>query len=253
MTIRRAKVFSLRKVNYGESDSIVTLLGRQEGKFSVLAKGARKSQKRFGAEFDLLNYSELVYYEGKNLSYPSQADLISSWDGLKSSQELIQSGLECAKLVNTLLKENQPVPRIYNLFHRTLNILDDKPAQGRIVELAFYLKFIQRLGVQPGLDECKSCGRSAPQIEKKLFSPRAGGLVCKDCGEREGKKVFEFSEGLYQSLQYLIRLPQEKVTRVKFETSMLDKAFLLLDSFVVYHWEIQGKFRRGGVGETLST
>src|SRR3954451_15787369 len=37
----------LRSVAYGESDRVVTLLGRSTGRVSALARGARKSLKHF--------------------------------------------------------------------------------------------------------------------------------------------------------------------------------------------------------------
>src|SRR3954469_7690398 len=43
----------LRSVAYGEADRVVTLLGRTTGRVSALARGARKSTKRFGGGLGL--------------------------------------------------------------------------------------------------------------------------------------------------------------------------------------------------------
>ena len=43
----------LRAVNYGEADRIVTLFGRETGRLSALARGARKSQRRFAGGLGL--------------------------------------------------------------------------------------------------------------------------------------------------------------------------------------------------------
>src|SRR5438046_4404258 len=43
----------LRSVAYGEADRVVTLLGRTTGRVSALARGARKSVKRFGGGLGL--------------------------------------------------------------------------------------------------------------------------------------------------------------------------------------------------------
>ena len=43
----------LRAVNYGEADRIVTLFGRDTGRLSALARGARKSQRRFAGGLGL--------------------------------------------------------------------------------------------------------------------------------------------------------------------------------------------------------
>ncbi len=43
----------LRAINYGEADRIVTLFGRETGRLSAMARGARKSQRRFAGGLGL--------------------------------------------------------------------------------------------------------------------------------------------------------------------------------------------------------
>src|SRR6185369_6027248 len=50
----------LRTVNFGESDRIVTLYGRSTGKVSAVARGARRSKKRFGAALGIFGIGEAV-------------------------------------------------------------------------------------------------------------------------------------------------------------------------------------------------
>ena len=50
MTTTRALV--LKRVAYGESDLVVTLLTEELGRVSALARGARASQKRFGGSLE---------------------------------------------------------------------------------------------------------------------------------------------------------------------------------------------------------
>ncbi|HXK19309.1 MAG TPA: recombination protein O N-terminal domain-containing protein, partial [Polyangiaceae bacterium] len=42
----------LRRVEYGEADLVLTLLTQKLGKVSALARGARKSNKRFGGALE---------------------------------------------------------------------------------------------------------------------------------------------------------------------------------------------------------
>jgi DNA repair protein RecO (recombination protein O) len=53
---------SLRLTPYGEADVIVTLLGASGGKLRGIARGARKSRKRFGAGLDPGNRGTLSYH-----------------------------------------------------------------------------------------------------------------------------------------------------------------------------------------------
>ena len=49
----------LRKVVYGEADLVLTLLSRDLGKLSALARGARSSRRRFGAALELFTVSSV--------------------------------------------------------------------------------------------------------------------------------------------------------------------------------------------------
>ncbi len=53
----------LRTVDYGEADRVVTLLCREGGKRSALARGARRSSKRFGAGLSLFGVGEATLLE----------------------------------------------------------------------------------------------------------------------------------------------------------------------------------------------
>ncbi|MBX7197665.1 MAG: DNA repair protein RecO, partial [Sandaracinaceae bacterium] len=47
-TAQASRAVLLRSVDFGEADRIVTLLTEQHGRVAVMARGARRSQKRFG-------------------------------------------------------------------------------------------------------------------------------------------------------------------------------------------------------------
>ena len=51
----------LRTREYGESDKIVTVLSRAEGKFSGIAKGAKRSQRRFPGTLEVFSHVTLDY------------------------------------------------------------------------------------------------------------------------------------------------------------------------------------------------
>src|SRR5207245_10820269 len=48
----RATAIALRTVDYGESDRVVTLLTREQGKLSAFARGARASKRRFAGALE---------------------------------------------------------------------------------------------------------------------------------------------------------------------------------------------------------
>lgn len=233
MAIEKATVFVIRKVDFKDSDYVVTLFGREPGKFAGIAKGARKLESKFGGVFDLLNLVEVVFYQGSGLEFISEAELIENWEGLRNSGEAIDAGLRCARIVNKLLEDGQREMKAYDLIKNTLSSLDESQDRPRVVELAFYLKLFRYLGYRPQLGECSSCGRSIEDEGSIRFSPAAGGIVCPDCST---EKEFPVSAGLRKVLIRLSGTPQAEVKRLKVTENQLQEGFSLLDRFGQFHF-----------------
>ena len=234
MAIKKTKAFSIKSTDYRESDSIVTLYGKNEGKFSAMAKGARKTDSKFGSVFDLLSLSEIIYYEGSKLDFVSDGDLIEGWDRLRRRRNLIQAGLESAQLINLLIEEGQREEGLFGLFYRTLKALNEDPPEGKVVEIGFYLKTLKLIGIPPILERCGICGSKAEEIDRPFFSPKSGGMICKDCsGDLE--KAKKIGKRLSRTLKALTKLPQKKTGRLKMKKEDIEESFRLLDLYTTYH------------------
>ena len=66
MPHRKTPAVILRLHPFGESDRLVTLLTRTYGKVRAIAKGARRSQKRFLGCLDHLNIVLVRYFEKRS-------------------------------------------------------------------------------------------------------------------------------------------------------------------------------------------
>src|SRR5438093_12988135 len=79
----------LRSQPLGESDRIVTFLTRSAGKVRAVAKGARRSKRRFGSNLEPLSRVRLHYFEreGSDLARIEAADLLESFYRLQEDPE----------------------------------------------------------------------------------------------------------------------------------------------------------------------
>ena len=53
--------------NYGESDKIVTFFTKDFGKVKGIAKGARRSKKRFQNALDLFSHLRLIFFDREGM------------------------------------------------------------------------------------------------------------------------------------------------------------------------------------------
>ena len=79
----------LRSVDVAESDRILHLLVPEHGRLTVVAKGARRSAKRFAGTLDLFNHLSVALHRrrGAAIGRLEQAVLVRHYAPLRSDAE----------------------------------------------------------------------------------------------------------------------------------------------------------------------
>lgn len=206
----------LRSVSYGEADRIVTLLGRETGKISALARSARKSQRRFAGGLGLCAVGLASLRER-----PGAADLLSLEkfevvDGhfaLGSEVGRMAHAAYVAELAGKLCAPRQVEMAVYDLLVSFLRLLDrEGPSAERL--RVFELGLLSGLGFAPVLDSCVFCAgaRHAGRGGELLFrwDPERGGAACLGCA-RGGRPI---SGAVLAVLGRLARIPLEEAGSV---------------------------------------
>jgi DNA repair protein RecO (recombination protein O) len=173
----------LRTVDYGDTDRIVTLLTRSHGKVSGLARGARRSQRRFGGSLEpgALVEVELAPTRGE-LFRLAQARIRQAFPGLLSDFRKLTWAGAALELVREAVPPREPDPLVLEATLRLFELLeaDGPPRRDRL--LAFEARTVGLLGWAPNLRSCGSCGRRAAEGQAACFDAALGGLVCRACG-----------------------------------------------------------------------
>lgn len=172
----------LRRVPYGESDLVVTLLGFATGRVSALARGARKSTRRFGGGLGMAVSGDAVLRDrpGAELMVLESFDHRGEHRGLGEDVAKMAHAAYAVELCDRLCPPRQPEKHAYAWLDEFLSRLDAGQASAerlRVLELGL----LQRLGIGPSIDRCAVCGRSALGDETVRWQPEAGGVVCRNC------------------------------------------------------------------------
>src|SRR4030043_497513 len=86
----------IRSHHYGESDKIVPFFTKDFGKLKGIAKGARRSKKRFQNALDLFSHLRLIFFdrEGMGLVRAQGCDILKSFTRIREGIKKIRS--ECS-------------------------------------------------------------------------------------------------------------------------------------------------------------
>ena len=177
----------LREVNYKESDKILTLLTREQGKLTASARGCRKKGSAIAAGCQLLSWSELVLYDYQGRWSVKEASAERLFQGVRSDLDKLALACYFAEVTELLAVEGEPCPQLLSLLLNCLHALDqwDKPLEQ--VKAAFELKAMCLAGYEPLLDGCAVCGVRQP--EQPCFHLKEGVLHCARCREEVGEGI----------------------------------------------------------------
>jgi DNA repair protein RecO (recombination protein O) len=172
----------LRTVDYGEADRVVTLFTRDAGKLSALARGARKSVRRFGAALGLFGVGEAVLHDkpSAELAGLERFDGARGFPALMDDVAKVAHGGYACELVRELIPPRQPEPQIFELLITFFAALEAGPARAETLRI-FELALLDALGLRPQLDHCVGCGNDELGAPGDVLDVRRGGVVCAHC------------------------------------------------------------------------
>ncbi len=171
----------LRSQALGESDRIVTFLTRSAGKVRAVAKGARRSKRRFGSNLEPLSRVRLQYFEreGSDLARIEGAELLESFYRLQEDPVRAAIVACMAEVADAFAKEQQEDEAYFRLLHAALRAIRD----GLDVDVAaryFEIWTLRLHGVLPSLSSCSRCDRDLG-ARGGVYDRREGGVVCRIC------------------------------------------------------------------------
>ncbi|MEQ8457775.1 MAG: DNA repair protein RecO [Sandaracinaceae bacterium] len=178
----RTAAVVLRSVAYGESDRILTLLTEAHGKLAVMARGARKSTRRFGGALEPYALIEADCALGRgDLGRLAEARLVRAFPGVLADLTRMSVAAAGLELVREVLPDREtPDPRLLPTVIRFFELSERLGTDA--LRFAFALRVLNIAGLSPNLASCGRCGVEAPEGRAALFDPGLGAIVCRSCG-----------------------------------------------------------------------
>ena len=223
MPTYQADAVVLRRLNYGEADRILTLLTREHGKLSAIAKGSRKAKARSGSGLDLFAHSRIMLARGRNLDVVAQSE--RRGDVRHIAGDLHRTAYAClvTEVADKVLEERHPVDDVFELVVLTIERLNTPERSPRAESAWFVMRILDLLGYQPQLADCAGCNE-ALTAAAGWFSPLLGGVLCPRCSAHDqagspvsvnGVKVLRVMAAGDRALYDRLRLSPELLREVE--------------------------------------
>ena len=227
----------IRSLSYGESDKIMTFFTKDFGKIKGIAKGARRSKKRFQNALELFSHIRLTFFdrEGAGLMRAEGCDILHSFSGIREDLRKIFYAHYFLELVNEMTGEREAAPETFSLLLSSLSHLGEREPREELLRI-FEIRMLSLFGYRPNMKRCHLCKKDWQDLMASpavFFSVEKGALVCEGCS-KGWDHLTPLSLGTARLIEQIALMELSKVHRFRFTGQALQESRALLPKFIVY-------------------
>ena len=237
MPLFKTNAIVIRSTNYGESDKIVTFFTKDFGKLKGIAKGARRSRKRFQNALGLFSHLRLIFFdkEGMGLVRAEGCDILHSFPKIREDLKKILHGNYYLELMNEMAGEREGNPEAFELLLSSLSNLEELDLQEEQLRI-FEIRMLSLFGYRPNMRRCNLCKKDWEDLKEPpavFFSLERGALICETCSKTRNNLI-PISLGTARLVEKISQVEFSKIQRLRFTLQALSESRELLPKFISY-------------------
>jgi DNA repair protein RecO (recombination protein O) len=236
MTTKNITALVLKVSDLGESDKIVTFYSEQAGKLAGIAKGAKRSKKRFSNKLEIFSLLDVLYVnQGRSgLVRVAEAELLAPFMSLRENYDRYVSASLACELIYYWTRDYDADRNIFNLLLWALQGID-KGSPSLMVLIFFQVKLYTLLGYRLHLSGCIKCENAEQSGIPYVFHLGRHGLSCKNCSPSLiSREMIPLALNTIKLLQNAQDLPLEKLGRLRFSDASIREALKLFKGYGQY-------------------
>lgn len=184
MSTHVSPAITLRIKEFGESDLLVSFFTADKGRLKGVAKGARRSRRRFSNCLDLFCLTNLEYDLKRkgDLYFLHSCKLVQAFPGLRSDFSSLSLASYMTELTEILFPLAVVDGKMFGLLKESFFAISEGK-RGDILRIFFEARAMALGGYGIDLDKCCRCGRPYTGQGDAVFEPRKGRIACLKCAQ----------------------------------------------------------------------
>ncbi len=173
----------LHAFDYLDTSRILRLATRDSGVVSVIARGARRSVKRFGSAMDLFagGSAEIAHRPGRDLHHLLRFDVTNAHGALAADLDRFMAASMLSELALHGLRESDHGSVFEALEDAFARLAQSQGRAARVEGVGVAWRLLAALGFSPSLDHCAHCQAAVDADDDVFFSHLVGGVLCAAC------------------------------------------------------------------------
>ncbi|MEN6437325.1 MAG: DNA repair protein RecO [Syntrophobacter sp.] len=213
MKVLSTEAIILNSHDYGETDRLILFHTATCGKIKGIAKGARRSKKRFANTFEQCSLVELECRERNSFMWIEACKLVEPYLPMRTDIEKWALAALFSELILEMVPEGDPQPELFLLHKETLGRLEKDKDPKNVLLLAL-LRFQLQMGYMPSMDGCGICRRGLKTASKWYWDVGTGRLVCGD-HLPFNRSCVGLDLGTLALIDYSKTIPLDKIWRLR--------------------------------------
>jgi DNA repair protein RecO (recombination protein O) len=201
---------------------MVVLFTKDFGKIRSIAKGERRSRRRFVGCLEPGNCVRISFYKSGPLPMLDEAVFSAA-----PSAQKFPAASYMVELVDALTAEWAPNRALYHVLTETLRSLG-RCEDGLLLRF-FEVKLLHSLGLMPSFGACVGCKRNTAVA---FFDCTRGGVLCRACAGGGRMDLMPIAAATAGILSMAARMPFSKLPRIKADAESLREGAAALGEFI---------------------
>jgi DNA repair protein RecO (recombination protein O) len=167
---------------FGEADKIVTFLTRDLGKVAGIAKGAKRSKRRFVNVLEPFTHVHVTLRQRPttDLAFIESCELVDVHLTLVRDLGKFAYASYMLELTDRLVHGREAGEETYELVREALALLDRAAPEAGMLR-GFELHLLRLTGYEPVFDRCQRCGAGLATVDHMYVQPLQSGVRCPRC------------------------------------------------------------------------
>ncbi|HEX7534588.1 MAG TPA: DNA repair protein RecO [Syntrophales bacterium] len=180
--VHKTSAIVIHSLDYGESDRIVTFYSSDFGKIKGIAKGARRSKKRFSNALEPSSYCNIIFSKkGRGtLALIEGCDVIDHHANIRVDLHKTLLSSYLMELIDKFTLEGKKNIDLFKLLLDFLGLINAGACSEALIRF-FEIRLLRLAGYEPVLDRCMTCKKPVGKEVTYHFIIKDGGLRCSEC------------------------------------------------------------------------
>ncbi len=156
----------LKSFPYGDTSLIARCFSKDQGKISLIIKGARTKKSSKTAYFEPLSHIDIIYHHKPNreLQMVSKVSFINYWSNILSDLRAVTLSVAILELTDKTLSFEDPHPKLFSTLKNVLQAFNERSSDPNLLFWFYECALLSHLGFKPNLNNHDFPGMSLPDL-----------------------------------------------------------------------------------------